>query len=209
MLVALCDEALPQSIHLLHRVVERAARVDDHIGHGEAFVIACLRRNALLGGCSIKAAQSNQSLNPHVGGSMHDDHERELTRRARLDEQRNVVDDDCARVTGANGSETLSIQPMHFGVNDGIEVGPRVGVTEHNAAECGAIEASVSGEHRIPKPLVNGTEARRTRSHRLARERIGIDDGRSELRKSRRDHRLSRRDSACEPDDIHAVTLSR
>lgn len=110
---------------------------------------------------------------------------------------------------GSDCGEPLSVEPVHFGVNDGIEVRPGLRVCEHDAAECGTVEGCVRREHRVPKPLVDGTQTRRAWSHRLARESIGVDDDRTEERESRRDDGLARRDSACEPDDIHAATLSR
>jgi prepilin-type N-terminal cleavage/methylation domain-containing protein len=126
----------------------------------------------------------------------------------RLEQEGDVEDDDpCAR--GFGGGERVLAAGGNFRMHNRIERSALAGVVEDNAAERGAVEGSVGGEHSFPPALGDTGECRGTLLDRLAREAVGVNDERPVGREVCGDSRLSGGDVAREADDEHRVIVPR
>lgn len=183
-------------------VGEGAAVVDDDVGVHQAFVPVGLTADTGPGIAFGETAVLDEAAHRDFRIEVDDDEPIEVV-AAGFDQERDVEEHDLIRF-GQLVQSPLDLGPDD-GMDDGVQAGELVDVTEDPGGEPTTVEFPVGkedvvtelgdhrGQHRLPRPL------------ELAGDLVGVDDGETSVGEHRRHGRLSTADAPGEADEVHGV----
>ena len=153
-------------------------------------------------------ARASSSARPRAtsGVGLHDQHQVEGAGLARLDEQRDVLDDDG--VAGQRRDD-LGRPRAHQRVDDAVQAGPGLRVAEHDRGQRRAVQDAVGGEHPVPERLRDRRQTGRPGCDDLAGEDVGVHQVGAPVDQQAGDRALARADPAGQSDPQHARTVAR
>jgi hypothetical protein len=118
-----------------------------------------------------------------------------------LGEQRHVVDDDGLRVVFAGTDGSLNHGGADQRMDDGVEPLARLAVGKHDGGHPFPVERPVARQDVVAERFDDLFQPRRPGSDHLTRNRIGIDNNRTECGQPTRDLALAGADPAGQADD--------
>jgi hypothetical protein len=176
-----------------------------HVGGGAALDVGRLRgdpRGRLVGGHPPRRCETADA---QVTLGFHDHHQMVRRRQSGLDQERDVVDHD--RVGG--GADGQFRGPLAYAWMDDL-LKPAAGllVAEDHGAQGGPVEGTVVGQHGRAEGRDDLGEAGRAGRHRLAGQRVRIDQHGAVVREPLRHRALARTDPAGEPHLQHRSSIT-
>jgi prepilin-type N-terminal cleavage/methylation domain-containing protein len=147
---------------------------------------------------------ADQSRQPRGFGCMHQDDLVKLSLERGLEEEGNIGNDH-AGATRVRLGEVGRPASCHLGVDDRFEIASRVTIAKHDAAERRAVERAARLQDRSSEAIHDASQCGSAGSEGLARVAVGVEHGRPERGKPRRDRTLAAGDVSGEADVKHRV----
>ena len=127
------------------------------------------------------------AADPDVVGGIHHDHQMEVLPLPGFDQERDVLDHDGA---GRGGGDHRRGALPHQGVDDAVQHGQALRITEDQGTEPGPVQPAFRGQDGGTEGLHHTGQPGRTRFHDLPGQRVGVDKHCSEVAQARGNHGL-------------------
>src|SRR4051794_21275937 len=193
-------EVGPDRVELFLERVEIATVVDPPGRDLPALLVVRLQRDPALGILPVDAAL-DEPRQPHVDGRVHDDDARVVAGPLRLDQQRDVVDDD--RVLRGLGHPPEELR-TNRGVGDRLQLLARLLADERLGRERGPVERAVGMEDVGPESLDELGERGAAGLDDLPGDDVRVDDDGAPPGERKGDGRLAGTDATGQADHQHA-----
>lgn len=189
---------LPQRLDLGAEGVGGPGVVDHRVGPAQSFLAAGLGGDPLTGLPLGEATGAHQASHSRVLGAVHDHHVVDPVRPPGLDQQGY---DEHHRGPGAGQLAEAGVDLGGYRrVDEGVEVGPGLGVGEHQPGEGGSVDLAAGADDRWAEPAPHSGVGRPVRLDHVPGDEVGVDDDRAHPGEHVGHRGLARPDASCQPD---------